>query len=376
MRLLFVSHSLPPEGRGMDNLGGMQRVAVDLHDTLSTHRDAEVRALVLRSSWSARGYRTPLFLARALRDIRALARAGQIDAILFSSMLTATLVVPLRRLLKRTGIVSAAIVNGLDATTPTWPYPLLVRRTFAALDLVMPISRATGEACVARGLDPQKCKVVSLGIRAGRFVTVADRAEARAKLDLPTANPRLILCSVGRLVPRKGVAWFIESVMPNLPEDVVYLVAGEGPHRARIEAAIARHRLGSRVKLLGTISDAELQILYNGADLFLMPNVPVANDMEGFGLVMLEAGLCGLPTIASNLEGIADVISEGGNGHLVPPMNAGQFRTVIERYYSNPSLLLSASASAREYTTRRFGWARVVDEYILQLRHLLAARRN
>jgi phosphatidyl-myo-inositol dimannoside synthase len=142
VRLLFVSHSLPPEGRGMENLGGMQRVAVDLHDTLSTHRDAEVRALVLRSSWSARGYRTPLFLARALRDIRALARAGQIDAILFSSMLTATLVVPLRRLLKRTGTVSAAIVNGLDATTPTWPYPLLVRRTFAALDLVMPISRA------------------------------------------------------------------------------------------------------------------------------------------------------------------------------------------------------------------------------------------
>ena len=149
MRLLFVSHSLPPEGRGMENLGGMQRVAVDLHDSLASHSGAEVRALVLRSSWNERGYRTPLFLARALREIRRMARTREVDAILFSSMLTATLVVPLRRLLQRNGIRAAAIVNGLDATTPTWPYPLLVRRTFQALDLVMPISRATGAACLS-----------------------------------------------------------------------------------------------------------------------------------------------------------------------------------------------------------------------------------
>ena len=153
MRLLFVSHSLPPEGREMDNLGGMQRVAVDLHDSLSAHSGAEVRALVLRSSWNERGYRTPLFIARALREIRRLARAKEIDAILFSSMLTATLVVPLRGLLRRNGIRAAAIVNGLDATTPTWPYPLLVRRTFDALDLVMPISRAT----VYRGVLTHRC---------------------------------------------------------------------------------------------------------------------------------------------------------------------------------------------------------------------------
>ena len=371
MRLLFVSHSLPPEGREMDNLGGMQRVAVDLHDSLSAHSGAEVRALVLRSSWNERGYRTPLFLARALREIRRLARAKEIDAILFSSMLTATLAVPLRRLLLRNGIRAAAIVNGLDATTPTWPYPLLVRRTFHALDLVMPISRATGEACIARGLDRNKSKVVSLGIRTDRFALRADRAEARRHLAVPQTDPRLILCSVGRLVPRKGVEWFVSQVMPLLPDDVVYLVAGEGPDRARIEAAIAANNLRSRVSLAGSISDAELENLYYGSDLFVMPNVPVANDMEGFGLVMLEAGLCGLPTIASRLEGITDVISEGQNGHLVPSLDADAFRSVILRYYSDPSLLAHASSRAREFTLSRFGWSGVVDQYISAVRQLL-----
>ena len=371
MRLLFVSHSLPPEGREMDNLGGMQRVAVDLHDSLSAHSGAEVRALVLRSSWNERGYRTPLFLARALREIRRLARAKEVDAILFSSMLTATLIVPLRRLLSRNGIRAAAIVNGLDATTPTWPYPLLVRRTFHALDLVMPISRATGEACIARGLDRNKSKVVSLGIRSDRFALRADRAEARRHLAVPQTDPRLILCSVGRLVPRKGVEWFVSQVMPLLPDDVVYLVAGEGPDRARIEAAIAANNLRSRVSLAGSISDAELENLYYGSDLFVMPNVPVANDMEGFGLVMLEAGLCGLPTIASRLEGITDVISEGQNGHLVPSLDADAFRSVILRYYADPSLLADASSRAREFTLSRFGWSGVVDQYISAVRQLL-----
>jgi phosphatidyl-myo-inositol dimannoside synthase len=371
MRLLFVSHSLPPEGRDMENIGGMQRVAVDLHDSLTAHGGAEVRALVLRSSWSGRGLRTPLFLARALREIRRLARANEIDAILFSSMLTATLVVPLRRLLRRSGVRAAAIVNGLDATTPTWPYPLLVRRTFKALDLVMPISRATGDACIIRGLDPKKSEVVTLGIRSDRFALEADRAQARKDLPVPRENPTLILCSVGRLVPRKGVEWFVSNVMPLLPDDVVYLIAGEGPDRTRVESAIARNNLRSRVKLLGSINDAELETLYYGSDLFVMPNVPVANDMEGFGLVMLEAGLCGLPTIASRLEGITDVISEGENGHLVSSLDADAFRSVILRYYSDSSLLADASSRAREFTLSRFGWRGVVDRYISTLQKLL-----
>ena len=371
VRLLFVSHSLPPEGREADNLGGMQRVAVDLHDTLAAHGGAEVRTLVLRSAWSERGYRTPLFLAHALRRIRQMARAREIDVVLFSSMLTATLTVPLRRILRRNGVAAAAIVNGLDATTPAWPYPLLVRRTFDALDLVMPISRATGDACIARGLDPSKSKVVSLGIRADRFRLQVDRAEARSRLSLPQPNPKLILCSVGRLVPRKGVAWFISQVMPGLPDDVVYLAAGEGPDRHRIEALIAEHHLSGRVKLLGSISDEELETLYYGSDLLVMPNIPIANDMEGFGLVMLEAGLCGLPTIASRLEGITDVISEGENGHLVSPLDPDAFRSAIIRYYNDPSLLTTASSRAREYTLSQFGWSRVVDQYISELQKLV-----
>lgn len=382
MRLLFVSHSLPPRGRPMDNVGGMQRVAIDLHDSLLGHRGAEVSALVLRSPWSHRHYRTPFFLANAAREIRNMAARREIDAVLFSSMVTAALAVPLRRHLSRHGVVTAAIANGLDATTPTWPYPHFVRRVFDSLDMVLPISTATAAACQARGLKADKSAVVNLGIRLDRFGAATDRGVARARLLTAlgcdtghTAPPRLILCSVGRLVPRKGVAWFAGSVMPLLPPDVLYLVAGDGPERRKIESVVRARGLSERVRLLGGISDLELEHLYRGADLFMMPNVPVPGDMEGFGLVMVEAGSCGVPVIASRLEGIADVVTEGENGHLVETGDVEGFRDAILHYYGAPEVLAEASLRARLHTVARFGWSGVTDRYIEVMEGLVARRR-
>src|SRR5688572_4999996 len=166
----------------MDNVGGMQRVAIDLHDSLLSHRGAEVQALVLRTPWSQRHWRTPLFMATAVRRIRRMAERGEIDAVLFSSMVTAALAVPLRKHLARQGVVMAAIANGLDATTATWPYPQFIRRVFDSLDAVLPISHATAAACRARGLGESKCNVVLLGIRLDRFAAPVDRADAREKL--------------------------------------------------------------------------------------------------------------------------------------------------------------------------------------------------
>lgn len=377
MRLLFVSHSLPPADRPMENLGGMQRVAVDLHDSLLSHPGAEVRTLVLRSPWSQRHYRTPLFLGGAFRRIKRMADRKEIDAVLFSSILTAAIAVPLRPHLRKHGVAMAAIACGLDATTPTWPYPHFLRRVFNALDLVLPISRATALACQARGLAAEKCETVLLGIRLDRFRAAADRSAARdAVLAVNPSPASLLLCSVGRLVPRKGVAWFVENAMPLLPDDVHYFVAGDGPDRERIEDTVRRRGLAARVRLLGAITDSELEQLYLGCDLFVMPNVRVPGDMEGFGLVMLEAGLCGLPTIAARLEGIADVVTEGENGHLVESGDARQFAAAVMQYHAKPEELAAASERARAHTAARFGWSGVTDRYVEALRGLVERTRS
>lgn len=378
MRLLFVSHSLPPEGRPLANIGGMQRVAQKLHESLIEKRRASALhydSLLLRSPWRTLHVKVPFFLARAGWRLRRLAKRESVDVVLFSSMVTASLAVPLQSVFEQYGVRTAAIVHGLDVTTPFAPYQWFVPRVFDALDTILPVSRATKEACLARGAAPEALQVVPNGIDVDRFRTPESRTSARAALQTafghrPPAPPpeALLLCSVGRQVERKGTAWFVDRVMPKLPNDVHYWIAGDGPQTSQIERAIDRHDLHSRVRHLGRVSEKNLARLYRGSDLFVMPNLPVEDDMEGFGIVLLEAGQCGTPAIAAKLDGIQDVVTEGINGHLVPPQDPDAFAQAIEQFRGEPERLDALSRRAIRHTEETFGWDSVARKYISVLR--------
>jgi phosphatidylinositol alpha-1,6-mannosyltransferase len=319
--------------------------------------------------------RTVPFLGRVMRSVPRLVRGEGTEVVLFSSMVTAATAVLLAPRLRRAGALVAATPMGLDVTLPNPAYQRFVPRVLSALDLVLPISRATAAECTARGLDPARVRVVPCGIDVSRFPPVDDRAATRAQLlgalreagEPPLPEDALLLCSVGRHQERKGFHWFVREVMPRLPSDVVYLLAGSGPMTPAIRAAVEGAGLGGRVRLLGRVSEEMLVTLYRGADLFVMPNVPVPGDMEGFGLVMLEAGLGGLPVLAAELEGIRDVVAPGANGELLPALDAGAFTDAIARM-RDPVARALASARARETTAERFGWPAVADRYVAALR--------
>ena len=383
MRLLFVSHSLPPDGQPLANVGGMQRVALKLHESLTDKAagpndlDLDYDALLLRSAWRTLHAKVPFFLAKACWRIGRAARNDAVDVVLFSSMVTAGLAVPLRGLLRRHGVKTAAIVHGLDVTTPFPPYQWFVPKVFDALDAVLPVSRATRQVCLDRGAHPFQLQVVHNGIDVDRFQPPRNRDTDRAALEQSTGLPTppsppegLFLCSVGRQVERKGTAWFVDNVMPRLPEDVHYWIAGDGPESSAIQDAIDRHRLSPRVRHLGRVPNDTLSHLYRGADLFVMPNVPVENDLEGFGIVLLEAGQCGTPAIAARLEGIQDVITDGVNGHLVPPKDPDAFVDALTAYRGNPEALDAAAERARQHTEATFGWPAVADTYLSVLHNL------
>ena len=371
MRLLFVTHSFPPPDKPLASVGGMQRVATELHHALSLLPEIELHSQILYSSWERVHQRVPYFLLQTTKKLRQAAREQSIDAVLFSSMVTASLTTVTRKRLNNAGIKTAAIVHGQDVTTPFGLYQRFVPHIFNSIDAILPVSRATGEQCLERGLTPEKMHIVPNGIQLNRFPKLESRALMRRELlekfnnnNNPISDQALLLCSVGRQVKRKGFAWFIEHVLPQLPEDVHYWLAGDGPETELLRKVAREANVSERVRLLGRVSDEDLALLYRGADLFMMPNIPVPGTMEGFGVVLLESGLNGMPAIASRLEGIQDVIKEGENGHFVESGDITGFKAAILQYYNDRKALSNLSERATHYTRDTFSWQAVAKSYV------------
>jgi phosphatidylinositol alpha-1,6-mannosyltransferase len=375
LRILYVSHSFALPGDPLSNVGGMQRLAQGLHAALAEHPGVELHSLLLATSWKATPRRMPGYMAGLLWRIPSVVRREKIDVVMHSSMVTASLTPVLRRAIRDAGAIIAAVPVGRDVTLPTVGYQWYVRKVLRSLDVVFPISRATAGECLQRGASTARTHVVPCGADNTLFNAPRDRAAARRELlraigESPATIPddALILVSVGRHQERKGFQWFTDVVMPRLPGDVIYLVTGEGPMTPRIQQAIERHGLHRNVRMLGKVPEEMLGRLYRGADLFVMPNVHVKGDMEGFGVVMLEAGMCGVPVLAADLEGISDVVREGENGHLVRSEDADAFEQVVLRYRADRLLRAEASRRAAAYTAGHFSWPAIADVYVRLLR--------
>lgn len=364
VRLLFVSHSFPPENRPLLNVGGMQRVAMDLHTQLGQESWVELHSLVLRSSWRWIVPRAIPFLGSLLTRLPQAVAQHRVEAVLFSSMTTALPALAVADRIRRQGATVSAICHGLDVTEPNLVYQAAVRRTLSSLDAVFPVSRATGRACIDRGIEAARVKVVPNGIHLERYDKIWREKQSgprRTPLDLPV--DAFLCVSVGRQVKRKGFSWFVREVMPRLPPNVHYWLAGSGPEAEDLRCAARAQGLEGRVRVLGLVDEATLESLYTRADLFVMPNISVPGDMEGFGVVMLEAGACGVPTLAADLEGIADVITPGENGHLVPSENAEAFASRVRQLQADPAALTALSIRSAALVREKFAWPSVVESY-------------
>jgi phosphatidylinositol alpha-1,6-mannosyltransferase len=205
---------------------------------------------------------------------------------------------------------------------------MIVPRCLSHLDLIFCVSRHGLEECRLRHIPVGKCRVVPNGIDPAEFELPppgpSGLRETEHQAGIRLAD-RKILLSVTRLVPRKGVAWFVSEVMPRLDACYCYLIAGAGPDFRTIQGLIQHHGLADRVALLGRVPDAARQRLMAQADLFIMPNIRIPGDMEGFGIAALEAGSSGLPVIASNIEGLRDAVIDGVTGHLVEERNVQEY---------------------------------------------------
>lgn len=371
VRILFVSHSHPKPGAALENMGGMQRVSMHLWQELQQSTRVEIKGLILQADWNEIGRKTAGFLWSLRRRLPQQVESFKPDVILFSSMVTASVAVFLR---KQIQVPMVAINHGQDVTLPYIPYQWWIKRVFNALDATISVSAATREQTVNRGMKPNRAFIIHNGfypVEPQSLKRTEIRTALYEKLRLSWDPSTPLLLSVGRQVKRKGHLWFLKEVLPKISTPVNVMLIGEGPETAAIKRVAKEF---PAVFLAGRRPDAFLKQAYAAADVFIMPNIPVSGDMEGFGIVLVEANAAGLPVIASRLEGMVDVIEDGANGILVDPMDAGAWAGTVDALLKED--LEAFSSRARDHAVDRFSWNQIRNQYVDVLQQLAAGGRK
>ncbi len=260
--------------------------------------------------------------------------------------------------------------HGLDILYPNPLYQFYLKLFCRCFQTYICNSSVTEKTLHQRGI--YKTIVINRGIEKDYSCSIP-REVTRQKYNIP--EDATILLTVGRLVKRKGVQWFVEKVMPELKgENIYYFVIGEGTEKESIQMAIKKNKLEEKVYLLGKVTDEILTELYANADLFIMPNIAVKNDPEGFGIVALEASCAGLIVLASKIDGIVDAVIDEKNGYLLECENATSYITKIKDYMDNINLYKNRAEQFSAYTKEHFDLDHITNNYITVFENSLLER--
>jgi len=294
-------------------------------------------------------------------------------------------------LIKRTKVPIIVTFHGLDITLSLSLFQHKILPKLKRYAGAICVSSYTRSQALKRGFAPDTTYTVRNGvdISLGKIPVNPDIVQTvKEKYAVDLTHKRIIF-TMGRPVKRKGFSWFIKNVMPLLDNDIVLLMAGplnNNPNRLQrttqriigkispalqmilglnSDAAQIWKELShnENVHHLGSVPFAVLVQLLSLADLFIMPNIELEGDEEGFGLVALEANMRGTFVLASGIEGITEAVIHGQNGFHLPSGNATAWADKIRDLLRDKNKLHLFSCQAKEFAGKNYSWDMMVEEY-------------
>jgi phosphatidylinositol alpha-1,6-mannosyltransferase len=243
------------------------------------------------------------------------------------------------------------------------PGRALLRRIAAGADVVTYLGDYS-RARLTPAVPPAKLARLAPGVDTSVFRPGAGGAEVREALGL-TGRP-VVVC-VSRLVPRKGQdtllrAW--PAVLRRVPDAVLLLVGG-GPHRRALERLISSLDLSASATITGSVPWSRLPAYYDAGDVFAMPCRTRRRglDVEGLGIVYLEAAATGLPVVAGRSGGAPDAVLDGETGLVVDGAAPAEVARALGTLLTDPALARRMGASGRAWIDRTWRWDLVADRF-------------
>lgn len=362
MRILFISHSYPPIK------GGVESQNYNLAESLKKIADVRVIANERGKKW------LPFFLPAAF--FRMLFSMSRYDACLLGNGILAPLGEGAKIFHRQKKFF--CVVHGLDITFANKKgflsriYKNVNIPSLKKLNKLLMVGNTTIEEAEKAGIKNDHCVFIPNGVNVDELAESHSREEMSKILGFDVSDKKVIF-RLGRFVPHKGTSWFIENVMPKLPENVVLVAAGArvGKNTAgdkddflNCEKAIKEKGIRKQVKLIPFIPEDQKIILLNTVDLVVSPNIKTPGTMEGFGINVIEADVCGRVVVASNLEGLKDAIKDGENGFLVESGNSEAWIAKINELLSDDQFRKDFGEKARKYAVDHYSWEKIAKKYL------------
>lgn len=292
---------------------------------------------------------------RVISKLRKIVRDKKFKTVWFGA--AAPLAIAARWLKSAGATHIVALTHGHEVWwSKLWPFSRLMKEIAKNVDVATYLGEFTRHAMAPKFKDPRKLIKVAPGIDTEHFVPLPS-PELRALHGIEN-SPTIV--SVGRLVHRKGQDRLVEA-MPKILEEVPkaqLVFIGEGPHRETLDNLVSKHSLHDHVKFIGRTHYKDLPRYISMGDIFAMPSRSrlFGLEVEGLGIVYLEASACGLPVIGGASGGAPDAVKHGVTGYVVDGNNVDEIAQRCVELLSNPELRLKMGSAGRAWVEDQWRW--------------------
>lgn len=228
-------------------------------------------------------------------------------------------------------------------------------RVLAGASRITVVNEGTKRLLLDHRIPEAKLVKIYPGVSEAFFSLPTGLEEFRARFRL---SGKRVVTSVARLVPRKGHAVLIEAfpaVLQAIP-DVHLLFVGDGPERERLRERTERLGLVGAVTFAGALPDDDVRRAVAISEAFVLTPLEIGGDVEGFGIVYVEAAALGKPVVGSRTGGVPEAVLHDRTGLLVPPANPSAAAEAMIALLTNDTLRRRLGDAARERANREFHW--------------------
>ncbi len=368
LKILFISRAYPPVHGGIE----------DQNYNVGKYLSAITSTAIIANT-KGKKY-LPFFVLRLMCQLPFILH--KYDVVLFGDGVLAPIGCVFKIIWRRQKFVS--IIHGLDITYAYQKsimgtiYRLINIPAIKKLNKLIMVGNHTIDEAIKIGVKRDKCVFIPNGVNIEKVCEPHTRTELETLLSKQSAQPieyfhdKKIILRVGRFVSHKGLHWFIDKVMPLLPDN--YILVGAGGYNPNAVGDsdnyklclqyIKKHNLQKRIILFPNIPQAQMNVLFNTADIYISPNINIKGSMEGFGLNAIEAVMCGRIVLSSNLQGLKDAIKDNINGFMLEPENAQAWKNKIEEVLNSQFNKERFIKNAKQYTQDNFTWNKIAQKYL------------